>query len=61
MRYESCRLPLTSDEGPKVRGKNLTLEYENFREEMHYKVSYDAEHPEKGFAVEQSPIPKTAN
>jgi len=59
--YESCWLPITSDEGPTMGDKNLTLEYDDLREEMHYKVDYDADHPEKGFVVEKKPIPKITN
>ncbi len=59
--YESCWLPLTSESGPAVTGRRLTLEYDDLREEMHYKIDYDADKPEKGFAVEKKPMPKDAN
>jgi hypothetical protein len=58
-RYESCWQPITSDEGPKVVGRRMTLVVENLREEVRREVSYDADSPEAGLTVRQSPIPKT--
>lgn len=58
-RYESCWAPITSDEGPKVRGRSLTLTVEDFREEVRREITYDADNPEAGLTVKQAPIPKT--
>jgi hypothetical protein len=58
-RYESCWAPVTSDEGAKVEGRRLTLVLEDFREEVRREVTYDADTPEAGLTVKQSPIPKT--
>lgn len=57
-RYESCWAPITSDEGPKVERRRLTLAVEDFREEVRREVTYDADNPEAGFAVTQKPLPK---
>lgn len=59
-RYESCWLPITSDEGPKVAGRRMTLVLEDLREEVRREVSYDADSPEAGLTVRQSAAPKTA-
>jgi hypothetical protein len=59
--YESCWLPITSDDGPTIVDGRLLLQYDDLREEMHYKVDYDADHPGKGFVVEKKPIPKDSN
>lgn len=58
-RYESCWAPVTSEEGPKVSGRRMTLVLDDFREEMHREVTYDADNPEAGLAVKQTPIPKS--
>ena len=59
VRYESCWSPVTSDEGPKVAGRRMTLALEDFREEMRREVTYDADSPETGLTIRQSPLPKT--
>ncbi|HEX7316446.1 MAG TPA: hypothetical protein VF297_21260 [Pyrinomonadaceae bacterium] len=58
-RYESCWAPITSEEGPKVTGRRMTLTLEDLREEVRREVTYDADSPEAGLSVKQSPIPKT--
>ena len=58
-RYESCWTPVTSDEGPKVEGRRMTLTVEDFREEVRREVAYDADNPEAGLTVKQTPLPKT--
>jgi hypothetical protein len=58
-RYESCWAPITSEAGPKVEGQRMTLTLENFREEVRREVTYDADNPEAGLKVNQTPIPKT--
>lgn len=57
-RYESCWSPITSDEGPKVKGTLLTLEYDNFRDNLHHVVTYDADNPEQGLKSETKPLPE---
>ena len=58
-RYESCWAPITSEEGPKVTGRRLTLVLEDLREEVRREVAYDADNPDGGLSVKQTPIPKT--
>ncbi|HEX8147453.1 MAG TPA: hypothetical protein VF591_09760 [Pyrinomonadaceae bacterium] len=58
-RYESCWAPITSEEGPKVQGRRLTLTVEDLREEVRREVTYDADAPEAGLTVKQTPLPKT--
>ncbi|HEX7957557.1 MAG TPA: hypothetical protein VF508_11475 [Pyrinomonadaceae bacterium] len=58
VRYESCWAPVTSEEGPKVAGRRLTLTVEDFREDVRREVAYDADSPEAGFTVKQSALPK---
>jgi len=58
-RYESCWAPVSSDEGPKVSGRRMTLALEDFREEVRREVTYDAESPEAGLKVTQSAVPKS--
>lgn len=57
-RYESCWQPITSDEGPKVNGKLLTLVYEDLRENLRHEVTYDDDRPEQGLKSETKPLPE---
>ena len=55
--YESCWRPITSTDGYKISGQTLQMEYEDFREKLRYKLSYDATAPERGFVLEESALP----
>jgi hypothetical protein len=57
-RYESCWAPITSDEGPKVKGRLLTLEYDNLRDNLRHEVTYDADAPDKGLKSATRPLPE---
>jgi hypothetical protein len=54
VRYESCWAPITSNEGYKIKGNTLQMEYSDFREKKEYKLTYDADQPEGGFHVAES-------
>ena len=56
--YESCWLPITSDDGPKVRGRTLLLEFDDLRNNTRHEVSYDADKPEEGLTEKTRPMPK---
>jgi hypothetical protein len=58
-RYESCWAPITLEDEKKVEGRRLTFAVDDFREEVRREVTYDADTPEAGLTVKQSPIPKT--
>ena len=58
VRYESCWRPITSDEGPKVSGRTLLLEYDDLREDLRHEVTYDADKPEEGLTSRARPLPK---
>jgi len=60
VRYESCWSPITSQDGYAISGNTLRLEYSDFRKMMSYKVAYDADRPESGFVIEESPIAEDA-
>lgn len=56
-RYESCwQTSSSSSDGYKISGRKLRMEYDDFSERKHYKLSYDAEQPEMGFTIEESPL-----
>lgn len=57
-RYESCWQPITSDEGPKVAGKLLTLAYEDLRDNLRHEVTYDDDNPEQGLKSKTGPLPE---
>ena len=56
VRYESCWAPVSSFDGYKITGRHLQVEYYNLREKLNYKLTYDADQPESGWAIETSPI-----
>lgn len=58
-RYESCWAPISLQDEKKVEGRRLTFTVEDFRDEVRREVTYDADHPEAGLRVKQTPIPKT--
>lgn len=55
-RYESCWAPVSSDDGYKIKGHILQMEYSDFREKKNYKLTYDADRPESSFVIEESAI-----
>jgi hypothetical protein len=56
LRYESCWAPVTSDEGYRVEGRTLRAAVSDFREQLEYKLTYDADRPEQGLRVQKSPL-----
>lgn len=58
-RYESCWAPITLADEMKVEGRRLSFAVEDFREEVRREVTYDADNPEAGLTVKQTPLPKT--
>ncbi len=58
-RYESCWSSISSEEGLKVEGRRLTLVLDDFSAEAHREIAYDADNPEAGLTVKQTPLPKT--
>jgi len=55
-RYESCWSGITSDNGYQIKGDTLTIELDNFRENINVKLSYNAAEPEKSFRIEQKAL-----
>ncbi len=58
-RYESCWAPISLQDEKKVEGRRLTFTVEDFRDEVRREVTYDADNPEAGLTVKQTPLPKT--
>ena len=58
-RYESCWAPVTLEDEMKVEGRRLTFAVEDFRDDVRREVTYDADNPDAGLAVRQTPLPKT--
>ena len=56
VRYESCWSGISSDDGYKIEGNTLSIEFDNFRDDVNVKMSYNAEQPEKGFQSEQKSL-----
>ncbi|HEY0427259.1 MAG TPA: hypothetical protein VGC76_05595 [Pyrinomonadaceae bacterium] len=54
--YESCWLPITSHDSFKISDDNLTLVYENLRNDTEITVSYNAAQPEKGFVKKTAAV-----
>lgn len=57
-RYESCWAPITSDGGPQVKGRRLTLEYDNLRDNLRHVITFDADSPEQGLKSTTRPLPE---
>jgi hypothetical protein len=57
VRFESCWRPITSDEGYRISGHTLTLEFGDLSERINYKATYDADRPEEGIRVDEKPAP----
>ncbi len=55
-RYESCWAPITSDERYLVQGRTLRATVQDFREQLEYTLTYDADRPEQGLRTQQSPL-----
>ncbi|HEX9962080.1 MAG TPA: hypothetical protein VGB00_14185 [Pyrinomonadaceae bacterium] len=55
-RYESCWSGVTSGDGYKINGNLLTVEFDNFREDVTVKLSYNADAPETGFQKKSSAL-----
>ena len=56
VRYESCWAPISSQDGYKITGHRLQMEYYNLREKLSYQLTYDAERPESGWIIKESAI-----
>lgn len=55
-RYESCWQSSSSADGYKLSGRRLFMEYDDFSQSKSYRVSYDAEQPERGLSMEESAL-----
>ena len=58
-RYESCWAPITLEDDMKFEARRLSFAVDDFRAEVRREVTYDADRPEAGLAVRESPLPKT--
>lgn len=58
VRYESCWQPITSDEGPEVKGRTALLVFDDLRDNTRHEVGYDADKPEAGLTEKTRPAPK---
>jgi hypothetical protein len=56
VRYESCWSSIAADDGFKINGNLLNIEFDNFRDDVNIKLSYNAEQPEKGFQIEETKL-----
>lgn len=56
LRYESCWAPVTSADGYRVGASGLELEYDDLREKVSRRVTYDPAQPEKGFRIAERPL-----
>jgi hypothetical protein len=54
--YESCWSTVTSTDGLEIKGNTLKLNYDDFTNNKHVNLTYDAERPEQGIKVEETVI-----
>jgi len=55
-RYESCWSSVTSNDGYKIAGNTLSIEFDNFRDDLNIKLFYNADKPENGFQLEKKAL-----
>lgn len=55
VRYESCWSSISNDNYQKQGGK-MSIEIQNFRDDLEIKLLYNSEEPEKGFQITQNPL-----
>jgi hypothetical protein len=53
-RYESCWGSVTSEDGYKIEKNVLSVAYSDFRQKREFRLTYDADAPERGFVIEES-------
>jgi hypothetical protein len=58
-RYESCWAPVTLADEMKVEARRLSFAVEDYRDDVRREVTYDADNPDAGLTVKQTPLPKT--
>jgi len=55
-RYESCWSTVTSTDGLEIKGSDLKLDYDDFTNNKHFDLTYNADRPEQGIKVQESVI-----
>ncbi|HEX8248009.1 MAG TPA: hypothetical protein VF599_07545 [Pyrinomonadaceae bacterium] len=55
-RYESCWSGITSDDGYRINGDTLKIEFDNFRERIAVKLFYNDGEPEKGLQKQSAAL-----
>jgi len=56
VRYESCWSSISLNDSFKISGKSLKLEFDNFRDDVNVKVTYNSDQPENGFQIEETKL-----
>lgn len=58
-RYESCWASITMEDEMKVEGRRLSFAVSDFSKDVRREVTYDADNPDAGLTIKQTPLPKT--
>jgi hypothetical protein len=56
VRYESCWSSISLNDSFKISGNSLNIEFDNFRDDVNVKVTYNSDQPEKGFQIEETKL-----
>ncbi len=56
VRYQSCRSGIDLNDSFKSTKNSLNIEFDNFRDDVKTKLSYNADEPEKGFQIEETKL-----
>lgn len=56
VRYESCWAPIELNDAFKRTKNTLFVEFENFRDRLNTKLTYNADEPEKGFQIVETKL-----
>ena len=56
VRYESCWSSISLNDSFKISGSLLNIDFDNFRDDVHVKLTYNSDQPEKGFQIEETKL-----
>jgi hypothetical protein len=56
VRYESCWSSISLNDQFKNSGNLLNIDFDNFRDDVNVKVTYNSDQPEKGFQIEETKL-----
>lgn len=56
VRYESCWSSISLNDAFKITKNSLNVEFDNLRDDLNVKLTYNSDQPEKGFQIEETKL-----